>query len=511
MTDKYKNIPPDIREDIAALGDALIALPAEEKQIIRQCIEQGGTPPPTLAGLLEATRAAMEQPEAQSAIDAALKAPRTLIYTPGENAPDVKGMEDFARMQLTVFSLLEREAKARIAAAIRDKDSRDELKPADRYIWGTLWAILTFPGDYTARIAEVFKITPAEAEALKAEALKAKAIEIPVEDETGYLPGLEPTEAERAASTPAVLFNAGKYHMGERYRLPVSKFAQYAHQIAVDGQTTEITVAPRHKSKSETMITVTLGTPTGVTTARKLEVYDNLVEAAIGNILDDNPEQPVFTAASVYKRMRGNKNAKPTAVALAKVEQSIVKLATTWTDIDFSDQLKLNGDSREGHLRGMLLQVTGVELKPSANATGYKGWRINYPPLIYAYSKMVKQISTVDSTLLDVAAINNTPEAMTAQFYLLQQIERMKKNPATSRKITYDALFETTGDTLPLEKTGSGRKARTMRLKAIRAILDAFIAKGYIAGYTETQKDRKKDGVNIHLPTAGAITGGGKK
>jgi hypothetical protein len=287
---------------------------------------------------------------------------------------------------------------------------------------------------------------------------------------------------------------------------PISKFAQYAHKLIPDGKPRPIEVIPATKKRDAVYISVITEMPPEITTNRKITPFDRAVEDAIGNIIDDQNMPPNGTINTtpdvVWRKMNGmEKGAQVGKAAVQKVNESMEKLAKTWCVVDFTKQLQAMGNNPEkAEIKQHIILAKTAYLKYQ-DGTEKDGWQITGRPLIYEYSKLVKQVATIDNKLLQTKNINNTEEVMKIRRYLLQQIERIRRKPGEPGKpnVLYDTIFIDTEDPLPMEKTGTGRKTRTNRKKIIKAILDGFTEAGHIAGWREAGFGNRKQKTGIEI------------
>jgi hypothetical protein len=287
---------------------------------------------------------------------------------------------------------------------------------------------------------------------------------------------------------------------------PISKFAQYAHKLIPDGKPRPIEVIPATKKRDAVYISVITEMPPEITTNRKITPFDRAVEDAIGNIIDDQNMPPNGTINTtpdvVWRKMNGmEKGAQVGKAAVQKVNESMEKLAKTWCVVDFTKQLQAMGNNLEkAEIKQHIILAKTAYLKHQ-DGTEKDGWEITGRPLIYEYSKLVKQVATIDNKLLQTKNINNTEEVMKIRRYLLQQIERIRRKPGEPGKpnVLYDTIFIDTEDPLPMEKTGTGRKTRTNRIKIIKAILDGFTEAGHIAGWREAGFGNRKQKTGIEI------------
>ena len=510
MTDKAKQIPPDIAADLQALADGLLSLPVDEKPTLRHCLQSGATPPANLAGLLEAARAALDNyPEAADKIREALDAPQTLIYKPNP-APaagwDTAGIEEFARMQLTIFGLLERDAKDRIADAIRNKASRDGLTLGDRYIWGTLLTVLTFPtyAEYESRITAIFRVTPEELQALKAEALNAADIKIPVEDETGYLPGLEPAEKRDRYPAPPYIYPPFTV-------IPTAELARNLH--ALDFQNTEAGALAKvgidrrpHTHYVYMLMLDKLAEQYPITAG------DKNILIALGNLYGERLSQPggrglqggsIITAADIIRRFRGldakDRIDQQTIDAVTARMGFLMKLNVSF---DFTQHFEYRkrdiGDGEEVELAipdtlrridekgtvirfsyyGNMVHANTIEVEYDSGRIG-TAWEILTPPIVFDYAQKIKQVATIETRLLDLrrkakASTNNTSGADVMKIYLIERINAMldptTHQPKTdfSHSISLVSMFE------DLRIEIANRVTKKNKIDTAKDILDHF-------------------------------------
>lgn len=110
--------------------------------------------------------------------------------------------------------------------------------------------------------------------------------------------------------------------------------------------------------------------------------------------------------------------------------------------------------------------------------------------MIFNYSKMISQVASLPVKILNTKTLKSSPEQTLAKYYLIAQIERIRKKPEMN-KILYRKLFEITGDDAALNI----KQRRATRIKMIKAILNDFTRQGYILNWTETVCGKTKDGV----------------
>lgn len=283
----------------------------------------------------------------------------------------------------------------------------------------------------------------------------------------------------------------------DKANISISKVSQKLTAI-INRELTPILVSPRTaKKRILTNVTLSLELPEGVEIARPIIFYDRIVEDAIGNLFEQGFAK--ITPEMVYRQINGKTGAQQVpAPAAEKIDRSIRRLARTWIKIDFTEQLQaLTKDPlKKGEIQGNIINANNILLK-FADGTIKSGWQIKDAPKIYNYSKMIRQIATIPTALLDTTqATRSTAEITAAKYYLITQIERIRRKP-DNPKILFDSLFEAIGDTTALEN----RVIKKRRIDAITAILAHFKALQYITDF-EITKERtgKIDGVTITTP-----------
>ena len=304
--------------------------------------------------------------------------------------------------------------------------------------------------------------------------------------------------------TFAVNYDEQRIH-SDKANISISKVAQKITAV-INKEITPIVVSPRTAKKQiVTKVTLSLELPQCVEIMHPITFYDRIVEDAIGNLFDQGFSK--ITPEMVYRQINGITGArKVSPTAAQKIDRSIRRLARTWITIDFTAQLQaLTKDKLEkGTIGDVILPAKNIYLR-FADGTIKSGWQIKELPQIYKYSKIVKQIATIPTALLDTTqATRSTEEMIAARYYLIAQIERIKRKPENA-KILFDSLFEATGDEIALEN----REIRRRRIIAISALLEHFKRAQYIQDFKITkEKGGKVDGVTITVsPRQKAIEG----
>ena len=315
------------------------------------------------------------------------------------------------------------------------------------------------------------------------------------EEQPELFPDLKPDQPP----TFAVDYNETGIHKDTAY-IATSKAAQVITRILKDATMPIIVSKSGTKKTMKIMVTVNQDKlPKEITLAKPITFRDRIVEDAIGNLFDQGFSQ--ITPAMVYRQMNGLSDTRAvTPAAERKIDISIRRLASTWMKIDYTEQLRAISKNKiaKGEVQGNVISAKNVYLQ-FADGTIKSGWKIESAPMIYAYSKEIKQIATIPTALLNTSTVvQSTEENTAARYYLLQQIERIRGTG--NKRILFNSLFETIGDTAPLEKTANGYNIRSRRIASICTILDYFKEKGHIKGYSIVKLASKIEGVDIELP-----------
>lgn len=326
-----------------------------------------------------------------------------------------------------------------------------------------------------------------------AEEKQAETTPVNERPEQQYLfPDLKP----EPPPTFAVNYDEQRVH-SDKANVSISKVAQKITAV-INKEITPILVSPRTAKKQiVTEVRLSLDLPQGVQIMHPITFYDRIVEDAIGNLFDQGFSK--ITPEMVYRQINGLTGARQVSqTAAQKIDRSIRRLARTWIQIDFTEQLQaLTKDKLEkGTIGDVILPAKNIYLR-FADGTIKSGWQIKELPQIYKYSKIVKQIATIPTALLQTQdARRSTDEVIAAKYYLIGQIERIRRKP-DNPKILFDTLFEATGDTTALEN----REVRRRRIIAISALLEHFKREKYIQDFTITrERGGKVDGVTITVP-----------
>ena len=242
--------------------------------------------------------------------------------------------------------------------------------------------------------------------------------------------------------------------------------------------------------------------------------YDRNVYNAVTSLYVYGDQSHVVTPAMVYRAMTGMNDAeKPSPQQIGAVTRSLNRMSCIRVRLDCTEELRsrriphnLDGYIRAGRIGTYLLNTKDYFVE----AGGKKMWayKIEEPPILYRYSKALKQVLSVPASLLDIKAIDaagqitgnriaNTESRIAIKGYLLRRIEGMKnqKNNLDNSSIALQSyerdgkhhagLYEIGGNATP-----STREAVRIR-DYVTAALDYWKAEGYIKGYVWIKSGKK--------------------
>ena len=514
-TAKLKGYPVKIKRAILKARDELLALSPEAKAIVKRALDGDAAALPELPQEMaseefNALRELMAYSETiNSVLRAALEAETANVIT-----PDSLTGESMAVM-IDAFKKLNQTQAARLAAALKAGNAA-ELEKYEQQLYAIVSFFISITDDETRQtLGGIFSLSADDLESIKTRVAPTGKVVLSPDDKQLLLPFDDAfMDIQDKPERLLVEMTQGMHTPIIRYA--ISKLAQEAPLLAIDTQEnqekTRINVIPAKGKREAIEISVIMTMPPEVTVNRQITLFDRMVEDAIGNLADDGYIDAngvmAITPEMVYRQINGLSDAENVSkTGVMRVNESMEKLAKTWCKIDCTDHLKAVGqkmtmDLQDATFGRAIILGTQVYLK-FKNGREMTGWKITGRPLIYEYSKAIKQIATVDRQVLTAGAISNTPEVMLMRYYLLQQIERIRNKPGTPGKpdIIYDSIFTATGDTLPMEKTGMGRKTRMNRIKAIHTILNSFKKTKHIEDWREvgTGNRGQKTGVEIDM------------
>ncbi len=226
-----------------------------------------------------------------------------------------------------------------------------------------------------------------------------------------------------------------------------------------------------------------------------ITAYDKIVHDAVCSLYAAGNE--TFTPEMVYRAMNGmveSEFVSPKSISM--IVESLEKMRVTDIAIDYTDQLRMTNPADSFDLA----RVSGAMLlmqKVTVSTGGVTKWayRLTATPVVYEYSKLIKQIIPIPLQLLNTKeTTRSTDTVIIIRQYILQRVELMKnkKNNMNSRIISYETIYE-------LLNTPDDRKLRATIRSQTERLLDNYVNIHYIDGYEIVKKGRAISGVLIHL------------
>ena len=255
------------------------------------------------------------------------------------------------------------------------------------------------------------------------------------------------------------------------------------------------------------------------------------IQSAVGQLVMVNGTPLRVTPAQIYREYAGMKPGE--TVNEAEIEFTInvmdsLMFGTSGTldaTAQFQKHKGLNGEEAvcEEFKRHRASLIVGV--KDTSGTISYGSvtsvnvvYTIYKAPLLWEYSRAIKQIACVDRDVLsggsassklpaghpDKAPLRKTPKVVAVRRCLMGQIERMKADRKKQKKkgekpagaFAENLTFETIACLCDIKQTHN--LAQQLRID-VRKILQDFKAEKYIAGFEEYKEGRRIKGVRIIL------------
>ena len=233
---------------------------------------------------------------------------------------------------------------------------------------------------------------------------------------------------------------------------------------------------------------------------KPLTAFDKTVHNAICTLYEAG--NTYFTPEMVYRAMNGLTNSERITEdrgTLDPIKESIETGRRKILKIDAKDQMAKHypGITKIVY-ESYLLPLEKVTAVLHNSETPVECYRLLTAPPLYEYSKNINQVISVDIKLLDTRkAVKNSPKIATFREYLIKRICTMKSAKAgmNSNKIKYATIYaEADIDENKLDKVQKKRNR-----DQIKSILDLYVKKGFIYGYTEYKKGRAFEGIEIQI------------
>lgn len=236
----------------------------------------------------------------------------------------------------------------------------------------------------------------------------------------------------------------------------------------------------------------------------KFDSYDYLISTVLDNLLLEDNDTVSLT--KVWHELGNAKS--PNSSQLTELYKRIARGATTIVTIDDEQVQKAWGNDTDGTYNEIISPLMPVQIhgeKFIANGNVAKAQlRINGLSPFFVLSQNIGHYSTWKKEILQLYTGRKTTRYYSVFHFLMAQIGWMRNpNSKRSNKITYESLYNYTGD-------ASTRSRQLTRDMMYRLLDEVFIPAGYIKSYKEDNSG--KPGVKLnYTKNAAALLPADKK
>lgn len=455
---KQEKFTAEQRNFLRTVELAVLELPRSEKQIIFDCW-QNNTPPPD--HLREYCRAFIDAVSISPKIADVLKQPRSMVITKetAENQTPQQRAENerFIIDRIAFFKVASTEARQYIKAAIIDKEQGAKLTAEEKYILANVLAVLKVAEHNAAILQSIFDLDNNQINAAIKEAKQAEYIAIPIdEDEIGALtyggaelspslPGLEEnteTEPTPRSTTSGVLpiTTQGIITYPDKTLFSVSKLQRKLPMWTDSGnEWINLAITPQITQK----IRLNFITVPGHPTPARLTPYDQDVETAVSNLIENNKDECI-TAEQIYYQLAGIEDKTGIVAPKKQIEAitaSINRLAQTRVTVYTDDAERQAEFSNIPALQKIDYKVYNKHTKKTK--IGFLFEKVGF---FYWLDKRDNKLLNVSRDQLNIKAsgVQITEVSVTIRRYLLQEIFRIRNNATNDNAgnaISYEAVY----------------------------------------------------------------------
>lgn len=286
-----------------------------------------------------------------------------------------------------------------------------------------------------------------------------------------------------------------------KHVMPNNRLTNELIKDMVDTGIYDLAVAGKGKSTVTTVCVLTYeGDNVKLTGKQSFTEYDRNVYNAVTSLFVYGDESHIVTPAMVYRAMVNmTETESPGPQQIGAVTRSLDKMRFIRARVDCTEELKRRGASIDGEqITGGMIDtylLTAEALTVETGSKKVKAYRIVKTPILYEYSRLVKQVLTIPAKLLDVKEdgqrVKNTEQRIAIKGYLLRRIEVMKGKTKQSNRILFDAIYSAAGEENPND----------MEKKRIReyvfTALDYWQEQDYIKSYTLLRNGTTYTGIDI--------------
>lgn len=286
-----------------------------------------------------------------------------------------------------------------------------------------------------------------------------------------------------------------------RHVIPINKLANQLTDDMIDTGSYALTVAGKGRNTVTTLCVLTYeGDNVKLTGRQSYTEYDRNVYNAVTSLYVYGDKAHIVTPAQVYRAMVNmTETETPSDQQIEAVTRSLDKMRFIRARVDCTEELRRRGANLDGEqITGGMIDTYLLTADAVTVMTGgqtVKAYRIIKTPILYEYSRLVKQVLTVPAALLDVKAegqrVKNTEPRIAIKGYLLRRIEVMKGKTKQSNHILFDAIQKAAN----IEK--ADRKEKERMRKYVYTVLDFWKEQGYIKEYTLLKEGTTHTGIDV--------------
>ncbi len=293
----------------------------------------------------------------------------------------------------------------------------------------------------------------------------------------------------------------------QKHLIPNNKLANSLTKDIIDAGDIDLIVSGQGKNEIKTRCVLSYeGENVKLLSRHPFTEYDRNVADAVTSLYEYGDESHLVTPATVYRAMvHATESETPSPQQIGAVTRSLDKMRFVRVQVDCSDEL----ESRKISLNGIPITNKKIDTyllaldKREVIAGGQKisAYKILETPVLYDYSRLTGQVITAPAALLDIrdssgGKISNTERRIAVKGYLLRRIAVMqgKTKNNQSNHILYETVYNAVADNKELS-----RKDQQIIRDYIADVLKYWKKQGFIKGYTETTKGKKKIGIEISI------------
>ena len=284
-----------------------------------------------------------------------------------------------------------------------------------------------------------------------------------------------------------------------RPRSYIMQIDAITNQLASLHDQSQLRVGKRGNQPVLTTVTLDMPDHMSIEGGGKLSTYDKSIINGVTSLMESG--NTAFSIPMLYHAMTGKQNPTVDDNLYQELTAKLEQMRRMMLTIDLTEENEAqyitseNGDTMELcdlQIEGYLLPLSKVSGMLNGKKTEL--YQIVQNPPLYSYSKIRRQLASVEISLLN-APVNNNSTTIPLKTYLLQRIELMKnrKNKICQRNILYKSIYQELG-------AMDANKTRKMRIRGYTStILDYLVEKHYIQSYSEYKKGRSIEGLDIVL------------